>query len=451
MSEDKRSRLKQWLSSGEATLHPATIPQRELWEVSPVPPGHPCNNICTVTTVKGQVSRGLCEKAIALVVEKQEALRLSILPGKDGPVQLVKRKIDPVLQFHTMEAGLGPHALDERIDGLTQKPFDLVKGPLYRVEIIRQGEETYTLVLVIHHAIADGWTLGVFMTDLFTAYASQVLGVSGPLEPVPQTYTEWGAADRKLWHPREIRARQPFWLKQMAGAERLFDAPEIVDADAGRRCRWVSEMPGEMIESLRELSSRLGSTLFSTMLAAFQVLMARASGKNDILVGSPVAQRNKKSSWETMGSYAGIVPLRSQIDRNLSFADQVSATHQMSLDCFANAMPFTELVKCLNEPVLPGRNPVFDVRFALQNHPVPDVSMPGMEVDYRTRSTGTARFDLACELTEVGSFMEAVWLYRDDMFSESEIANLHDQYMLTLTIICDEPEKSVGTLIGLLT
>ncbi len=447
MTIDNRSRLKDWLSSGEASLHPATFPQRELWAASPVPPADVCNHICTVTKVSGPVSRNFCEKALAMVVARQEVLRLSILPGKNGPVQLVRKTRRPALNLQEVESS--DEEVEALIDELVRKPFDLVAGPLYRFEVIRRSAEEHVLVLVIHHAIADGWTLGVFMTDLWTAYAMLVLGVPGKLEAVPQSYTDWGVADRALWQPREIRARQPFWTERLAGSERLFNAPDSVPSDPGKRNRWTSELPGETIAKVKKLAANLGGTPFSTMLSAFQLVMARASGKDDILVGSPVAQRSKRAVWDTMGSFAGIVPLRGSVDRRSSFAEQVTATHRMTVDCFAQAMPFSELVKCLNEPVIPGRNPLFDVRFALQNHPVPDVSMPGIEVEYRTRSTGTSRFDLACELTEIGDTMEVVWLFREDMFPVADIEAMNQHFKNILETICERADAQVADLVNL--
>lgn len=448
MTTDNRSRLKEWLSSGEASLHPATFPQRELWAASPVPPTDTCNHICTVTKVSGPVSRNFCEKALAMVVARQEVLRLSILPGKNGPVQLVRKARRPALNLQQVDES-SDEEVEALIDELVRKPFDLVAGPLYRFEVIRRSAEEHVLVLVIHHAIADGWTLGVFMTDLWAAYAMLVLAVPGKLETVAQSYTEWGDVDRARWQPREIRARQPFWTEHLAGSQRLFTAPELAPSDPGKRRRWGSEICGETLAKVKKLAASLGGTPFSTMLSAFQLVMAKASGKDDILVGSPVAQRSKRAVWETMGSFAGIVPLRGNVDRRRSFAEQTAATHRMTVDCFAHAMPFSELVNCLNEPVIPGRNPLFDVRFALQNHPVPAVSMPGMEVEYRTRSTGTSRFDLACELTEIGDTMEVVWLFREDMFSLSAIEGMNQHFKNILETICERADAQVEDLVNL--
>ncbi len=448
MPDDKRDRLKRWLESGEAKLHPATFPQRELWEASPVPPTDVSNNICTVTKVRGPVSREFCETALAMVVEKQEVLRLSILPGKNGPVQLVRKSRKPAVRFSLVEQDLlDDGAIDDRIEALIREPFDLVAGPLYRVEIIRRSELEHVLVLVIHHAIADGWTLGVFMSDLWTAYALQLLGLPGALDPVGQSYSEWGAAERAFWQSREIQKRRPFWVEQLHGAERLFGGKSIPGGDLGKRLRWVGEIPGKTIGDLRGLAARKGVTFFSAALTAFQMVMAKATGKEDILVGSPTANRGKKVSWDTMGSFAGIVPLRSRLDMGRTLTEQLGATHQMTVESFAHALPFVELLKCLGVEVVPGQNPVFDVRFALQNHPVPDVSMPGMEVEYRTRSTGTCRFDLACELTEIGSTLEVVWLFREDLFSATVVEAFHRQFFATLKELCGDGDPQVSEVI----
>jgi hypothetical protein len=374
-------------------------------------------------------------------------LRVSILPGKRGPLQLIRKRRAAALQFQLDDPGPGPEAMTARIEELIKTPFDLVTGPLYRVEIVRRSPNEHTMVLVIHHAIADGWTLGAFMSDLWTAYAMLVLGVPGGLEPVAQSYAEWGDAERAFWQADVVRARQPFWIDRMAGAARMFSAPEIALAEAGKRRRWSAEIPGELVGSVRKLANRLGATLFSTVLTAFQLVLTRNTGKEDILVGSPVAQRSKRAVWGTMGSFAGIVPLRGRVNPEWTFAEQLDRTLQMSVDSFAQALPFGELVKCLGEEVQPGKNPIFDVRFALQNHPMPEIATPELQVDYRTHSTGTSRFDLACELTEIGPIIEAVWLFREDMFSSSDMERMHRQFTTVLSMACDDSEASVATLI----
>jgi non-ribosomal peptide synthetase component F len=201
-----------------------------------------------------------------------------------------------------------------------------------------------------------------------------------------------------------------------------------------------------LTRAVRELAVRSSTTLFSALLAAFQLTLSKWTGKDDILVGTPVANRNKESTRQTMGYFAGVVPLRGQIDPAQTFSDQLRAVHEKAVDSFASAMPFAELAGVLGEPRTPGEHSVFDVRFALQNHPVPDVVLPRISTKSHMRSTGTPRFDLGCEITEIGSELELVWLFQRDMFAVSSIAELNSMLLAVLTNVCRSPESRASAL-----
>jgi NRPS condensation-like uncharacterized protein len=157
MSEDKRSRLKQWIQSGEARLQPLTLPQRELWEASPVPVGDPANHICCLIHVRGGLTPNEARSALQQVVERQEVLRLSFLPGKDRPLQMVRRTGEANIDFREISTAQNhSEGIDEIAAETFGKPFDLLQGPLYRVEILRRAVDEHVIVLSIHHAIADG-------------------------------------------------------------------------------------------------------------------------------------------------------------------------------------------------------------------------------------------------------------------------------------------------------
>ncbi|HBJ84992.1 MAG TPA: condensation domain protein [Verrucomicrobiales bacterium] len=444
MSQDHRARLKQWLESGEARLQPLTLTQRELWEASPVPPGDVSNHICAFIRVRGPITQERCEAAFHKVVDRQEVFRLSFLPGKDQPLQLIRRTSSPALTFRDLpSAQQHPEAIEELAQEIFDKPFDLVGGPLYRSEILRLASDDHILVFSIHHAIADGWTLGVFVQDLFAAYLLGLKSMESSLPPVPLSYTAWGAAERAFWQPAELEKRAAFWKPALSGATRFWkDSP----AERGRRERWVTHLPADLGRGVRELARRSGATLFSTLLAAFQITLSKWTGADDVLVGTPVANRNRQAVRETMGYCAGIVPLRGQIDRTRKFSDSLREVHQNSVDAFANAMPFVELVRLMNDSSSPGHNPLFEVRFALQNHPVPDVNVPSLGLQLRMRSTGTFRFDLACEVTEEGDELEVVWLFRQNMFPLDEIQNLNRLYQATLAGVCRSPEILTSAL-----
>src|SRR6266404_4575313 len=445
MSEDKRVRFKQWLESGEARLHPLTFSQRELWEASPTPAADASNHICCVINVRGQISPEDSIASVQRVVNRQEVLRLSVLPGKNGPVQLIRTQREPVMRFRDIPSNSSAQAIEELALGIFYEPFNLVQGPLYRVEVLRRAPDNQLMVFAIHHAIADGWTLGVFVQDLCAAYVQQRMRGPDKLPPVPTSYSAWGAAERAFWQSTELEPRIIFWKSRLAGIRRLWSVPDEADV-VFRPRRLVSQLPAQISGRVRELARRSGATLFSTLLAAFQVTLSRWTGAEDIVVGTPVAKRTRQDVRETMGYFSGVVPLRGQVERGRPFSEHLRIVHQSTVDSFANAMPFTELVRAIGERPMPKHNPIFEVRFALQNHPVPDVEIRGLSVKLRMRSTGTPRFDLGCEITALGDALEVVWLFRENLFSQPEIEELGRLFRTVVESICRAPERRTAVV-----
>jgi hypothetical protein len=444
MPPDNRTRLKQWLESGEARLQPLTYPQRELWEASPVPAGDAANNICAMIQIRGALTPQGSEAALQRVVDRQEVFRLSFLPGKSGPMQLIRKTAKPALQFQTLDATQqSPEIIEALASEVFTLPFDLMQGPLYRAKVFSKSANDHVLVLAIHHSIADGWTLGVFVQDLFAAYLQGLRGSDAALPPVPLSYTAWGAAERAFWQPSVLAARAAFWKTHLADAPRLWSK-----APTGAMQRHVTHLPADLGRSVREVARRHGATLFTTLLTAFQIAISKWTGAQGILVGTPVANRTTQAVRETMGYCSGIVPLRGHVDRTRSFADSLRSVHEATVECFANVMPLVELVRCLNEPSVPGRNPIFEIRFALQNHPVPDVAMPGLSLQLRMRSTGTPRFDLACEINEEGDALEIAWLFREGQFARADIKAVGSLYLAVLAGVCGSPDILTSTLMA---
>ncbi len=405
------------------------------------------NHICCLIQIRGGITAHDCQAAVERVVERQEVLRLSFLPGKERPVQMIRRTGETDMRTRELSSAQGhPEAVEELAREVFRAPFDLVQGPLFRVEVMRRAADDHIIVMAIHHAIADGWSLGVFVQDLCAAYLQGRMGVTDPLPPVPHSYSAWGAAERAFWQPAELASRAAFWKVNLAGRQRLW--ADNAASKSGPPQRWVTAVPADLARGAKELAKVSGVTLFSTLLAAFQLALSRWTGADDILVGTPVANRTKQAVRETMGYCAGIVPIRGQIDATLPFSEIVQASHLAAMDAFAHAMPFAELTQALGEPPAPGYNPIFEVRFALQNHPIPDVALPGLSAKLRMRSTGTARYSLACEITEQGDELEVVWLFWPGMFPLEAIENLDRIFQTVLAGACRSPEKRVAALVA---
>jgi hypothetical protein len=379
------------------------------------------------------------------VVNRQEVLRLSILPGKNGPVQLIRARAEPVMRFRDISTQTSTQKIEELALQTFCEPFDLVQGPLYRVEVLRRAPDDQLMIFAIHHAIADGWTLGVFVQDLCAAYVQQRMGAPDALPQVATSYSAWGAAERAFWQSTELDPRIAFWKSRLTGTRRLWSVPDETDVVFLPR-RLVSQLPALISGHVRELARRSGATLFSTLLAAFQITLSRWTGAEDIVVGTPVANRTRQDVRETMGYFSGVVPLRGQVERGRPFPEHLRIVHQSTVDSFANAMPFAELVRAIGERPSAKHNPIFEVRFALQNHPVPDVEIREVSLKLRMRSTGTPRFDLGCEITELGDALEVVWLFRETLFSQSEIEELGRLFTTVVESICRVPERRTAVL-----
>lgn len=448
MSADKRARLKQWLASGEARLQPLTFPQRELWEASPVAPGDMANHICAVIEVRGLLVEKDCHAAIQAVVNRQEALRLSILPGKEQPLQMVRSTCEANLSFRDLTgAERTPDGIEAIAQEIFAEPFDMLQGPLYRAVILRKSADECVIALAIHHAIADGWTLGTFVQDLFGAYMAQLMASTEPLPAVPLTYSGWGAAERAFWTPAILQPRLDFWQKELAGRPRLWSSPSQPAWTSGAAERWVTSIPADLAKATRDLARRHSATLYSTLLAAFQTAFSKWAGTDDVLVGSPIANRSKEVVHETMGYFAGIVPVRGRVDAARPFSEMLRGVQETTAHAFAEAVPFAELARALRDQAAPGYNPVFEVRFALQNHPMHDVTLPNLGAKLRMRSTGTPRYDIACEVTEQGDSFEVVWLLRHSRFTMADLHDLDRLFQSVLAAASRSPENRTDALL----
>ena len=249
MLADQRVRLKQWLESGEAQLHPLAFPQRELWETSPVPVEDNANHICCIIEVRGLLTEADCRAAFQRVVDRQEVLRLSILPGKERPLQMIRKNFGINFDFREVGAAAArPGAIEELAAEIFRQPFDLVQGPLYRVVNLCRAPNAHVLVFAIHHAIADGWSLGVLVEDLFAAYIGEIVGSSRALPPVRQTYTAWDAIERASWRPPELEQRVDFWKTSLADTRRMWSAP----ITPGPPERWLSQISANLTNETRE-------------------------------------------------------------------------------------------------------------------------------------------------------------------------------------------------------
>jgi hypothetical protein len=437
MEADVRNKLKEWLSAGKARLEPLSFPQRELWEASAVPPGDASNNICCFLDIRGPLTQAMCTQALGHVIKRHDVLRTTFLPGKERPLQVVRAEADPVLSYRELPASAaGDEHLPAQTEEFFARPIDLVRGPLYRIEMLKRGPDHHVLAVAMHHSIADGWTFGNFVSDFTTgcllAWQSAGNDMSRlgtmrlEMPPLEMTHAQWAAAERAQWTPLALQKHGEYWRQRLEGSCPLFNNRGTLQP--GPLVRWHSAIPGASADPLRALAKSRGVTLFSTLLAAFRVALFRWAGATDVVVGTPVAGRTTTAVRETMGYFSGNVPLRGRLDPDQPFDAALAELHRGVVDDFARAMPFAELASAVGGDEQARRHPVFDVRFAVQNHPFPGIDIPGISSRLELVSTGTARFDIGCEITEDGRNLELLWLHRTDVLTHADLAELDRIY-----------------------
>ena len=191
-----------------------------------MPPEDSGNHICCLIDVRGPLTERDCGAAIQRAVDRQDVLRLSILPGKERPLQMIRSSSEANFEYRELAPDQArPEAIEELATEIFRKPFDLMQGPLYRVVDLCAPPNQHLLVFAVHHAIADGWSLGVFVQDLIGAYLEIIMRSSKPLPPVPQKYVEWGAAERARWQPETLEKRVDFWKTNLKGSPRMWNVP----------------------------------------------------------------------------------------------------------------------------------------------------------------------------------------------------------------------------------
>lgn len=458
MENGARAKLKALLAGGQASLEPLSFPQRELWEASAVPPGDASHNICCYIDIRGPLTRAMCAEALSLVVGRHDALRTTFLPGKEQAFQFVRASAEPVFTYRELSED---EAREENLPGAMAegfgRPMDLLRGPLYRLEMLRRGPDHHAFAVAIHHAVADGWTMSNFVVDFITGFIiawrnagndmSRVQHARSELPPLAMTYAQWAAAERAQWQPRALAEHADYWRRRLEGSGPVF-ADRGVGGGTGdhRVAQRRTFLPQDLHEVVRTLARDASATLFNTLLAVFRVALFRWAGAEDVVVGVPMAGRTKTAARDVMGYFSGIVPLRCRIDPARPFAEALRAVHAETVEDFARAMPFAELAAAVAGGQRPGRHPVFDVRFAMQNHPLPNINIPGIASRFRQVSSGTSRFDIACEITELGGALELVWLHRPSIVGEAEMGELDRLFHALLREIARNPRGSLSGL-----
>ncbi|HRC85348.1 MAG TPA: amino acid adenylation domain-containing protein, partial [Thermoanaerobaculia bacterium] len=329
------------------------------------------------------------------------------------------------------------------------RSFDLERGPVFRATLLRVGRQEHVLLLNMHHIASDGWSMGILVRELSALYAAFVAGRPSPLPALPVQYGDFARQQRRSLDARALRALLDHWTKRLKGAPAMLDLP--TDHPRGAHSTAAASflplsVPSPLIQSLGTLARRNNATLFMTLLAGFDLLLARWSGQSDISVGAPSAGRGHTELEGLIGFFVNSLVLRVRIDEDTSFRQLLSQVREVTLEAYAHQdIPFEKLV----EELQPQRNlastPLFQVMLTLQNAPLPPVRLPGLTLSRIETGTVAAKFDLMLAFAEIENGIKGGIEYKRELFEPATIERLGRHWQRVLELAVADPERPLAS------
>ncbi|MBR0820275.1 non-ribosomal peptide synthetase [Bradyrhizobium liaoningense] len=434
-------------------VFPLSFAQQRLWFLHQLEPGNTFYNLPLAVPFNVAVNAAVLKRSINEIVNRHETLR-TVFDAIDGePKQIVR----PSLAVPLEVIDLGALSKDEQTAETTrltaemaQRPFDLAQGPLLRTALLRRGVQDHVFVLVMHHIISDGWSLGVFWRELIVVYNAFYMSLPSPLEELPIQYADFAVWQRERLQGDRLLELSTYWHKKLDGLPTLqlpVDRPRPPMLSYRGAFQELA-LPRVLTGALKLLSHREGVTLFMTLLAAFAVLLQRYSGQDDIVIGLPSASRDRKELEGLIGFFINSLVLRVDLSDDPSFRDLLARVRELALDAYAHQeLPFEKLVEQLQPERDLSRNPLFQVSFQLFSAPgersrgIQSADAPPIVVN-----RGSAIFDLAVNLWEATDEIGGNLEYSTDLFDASTIARLASHFRTLLRSASANPDAKLSRL-----
>jgi amino acid adenylation domain-containing protein len=428
--------------NGPAVL---SFAQQRLWFLDQLAPGNPFYNIPVPIRLSFDLSVPVLEGCVNEIVRRHESLRTTFGTADGEPVQVIASSLNIPLAVEDLRAISGEERekhLRLRITEDSRKPFDLAAGPLLRTSLYRLGNTEHVFLIVLHHVISDGWSIGIFLRELTALYTAFACGQPSPLSPLPIQYPDFAEWQRGWLQGEVLKKQVAYWKEQLADLPVLnlpTDRPRpAVQSYCG--AHHAVTIPRPLTSALNALSQRSGVTLFMTLLAAFQTLLHRSTRQEDIVVGAPIAGRNRGEIEGLIGFFVNSLVLRANCSGEPTFLEFLKRVHRTALEAYAHQdLPFEMLVEELQPERQLSRNPLFQVTFQLFNAPTlavngePSIIVP-LEIE-----RGTAIFDIAFSLFETADGLGGGWEYNTDLFDATTIARMARHFQTLLQQIVANP------------
>ena len=433
---------------------PPSFGQQRLWFLDQLEPDNPSYNIPTAVRLTGQLNAAALEQSFSEIVRRHEALRTTFVVADGSPVQVIAPTLNVTLLVTDLselpeserEAEARRLATEE-----AQRLFDLARGPLVRAGLLRLGEEEHVLLVTMHHIISDGWSTGVFVRELTALYEAFSAGEGSPLAELPFQYADYAVWQRRWLTGDELERQLSYWRQQLAGAPAVLELPTDRPRPPVQSYRGAKQrvaLPKGVAEGLKGLSQQEGATLFMALLAAFQVLLGRYTGQEDIVVGTGIAGRNRAETERLIGFFVNTLALRTDLSGDPTFREVLGRAREVTLGAYEHQdLPLEKLVEELQPERSLGRNPLFQVMFMLQNAPASSLGLRGLKLSPVSFGTDLpVRSDLDLYLWESSDGINGAFVYNTDIFEASTVARMSERFQFLVESVVENPDTALAEL-----
>ncbi len=423
---------------------PLSFAQQRLWFLDQLEPNSAFYHLGGALRLEGVLNLTALEQSLKEIINRHEALRTNFITIDGQATQIIHPVSNWKLSIIDCQHLTNTESLEI---AEAEKPFNLAQDCLFRATLFVRSPLEYHLIVTMHHIVSDGWSIGVFFQELTRLYNAYSQGLPSPLTPIQIQYADFAIWQRNWLQGEVLNNQLNYWRKQLANAPVFLPLPTdrprpAIQTFIGSHQEFSLSL--SLSQKLNQLSQKQGVTLFMTLLAAFATLLYRYTGQTDILVGSPIANRNRREIEGLIGFFVNTLVLRLNLDHDLSFQDLLNHVREVSLTAYAHQdLPFEMLVETLQPQRDLSHTPLFQVMFVLQNAPIADLELTGLKVSPLSTENRTAKFDLTLSMENLEEGLVGVWEYNTDLFDDSTIERMSGHFVTLLEDIVADPKRSV--------
>jgi amino acid adenylation domain-containing protein len=432
---------------------PMSWAQQRLWFLYQLEGASSTYNMPNALQITGELHIEALKQTLSVIVQRHEVLRTSFHLVDGNPVQVINSNTNltlAVIDIQKLPIDQQQAAVEKFSNKDAQQPFDLNQAPLVRAMLLKLDAYSHVLLFTLHHIVADGWSMGVLIQELSTIYPALAAGKPSPLPDLTIHYADFSVWQRQWLTGEVLATKLNYWQQQLADAPPILELPTDKPRPAVqtfRGDRLAFHLRKDLSEQLNVLSQQSGTTLFMTLQAAFVTLLHRYTGQDDILIGTPIANRNRQELEPLIGFFVNTLVLRNKVTNNPKFSELLTQVKQVALDGYAHQdVPFEQVVEALQPERKLSHAPLFQVMFILQNAPMGNLELPGLSFVPLASENVTAKFDLTLSIWETKQGLAGWWEYNSDLFVPETISRMIAQFQTLLLGIVANPEERVGQL-----